>query len=76
MTTITIPKEITKGEELVVISRGEYNEYIRWRKAVATHRTFKPTKAVLRDLEEAREEYRHGKTMTLHELKQELEIRS
>ncbi len=76
MTTITIPKKITKGEELVVISRGEYNEYVRWKKAVATHRTFKPTKAALRDLEEAREEYRHGKTITLHELKQELGIRS
>ena len=76
MTTITIPKKITKGEELVVISRGEYNEYIRWKKAVTTYRTFKPTKAVLRDLEKAREEYRHGKTMTLYELKQKLEIRS
>ncbi len=76
MTTITIPKKITKGEKLVVISCGEYNEYIRWRKAIAIHRTFKPTKAVLRDLEEAREEYRRGKTMTLHELKQKLGIRS
>lgn len=72
MATITIPRKITKGEELVVLPREEYEEYAHWRKAVSTKRAFKPTRAELRELEEARDEYRRGKTMTLHELKQKL----
>ena len=75
MAIITIPRKVTKGKELVVLHREEYEEYARWKKAVETHRTFKPKKAELRDLARAREEYRRGKTMTLHELKQKLGFR-
>lgn len=76
MATITIPKKITNGKELVVMPREEYQEYARWKKTVSAKRIFKPTKAELKDLEEARNEYRHGKTMTFHELKQKLGFRS
>ncbi|MBI3274038.1 MAG: hypothetical protein HYZ69_02745 [Candidatus Colwellbacteria bacterium] len=74
MTTITIPKTVTKGTELVIIPREEYDEFLNWRKAVETHKTFKPTKAELRDLQEAREERGRGIYMTLNELKQKLGI--
>src|SRR3989338_11130366 len=33
MNTITIPKKITKGDELVVISKKEYEQYLRAKKA-------------------------------------------
>ena len=32
MPTITIPKKFTKGEELVIISRKEYDQFLRSRK--------------------------------------------
>lgn len=32
MNTVTIPKKITRGEELVVISRKEYERFLRARK--------------------------------------------
>jgi hypothetical protein len=32
MTTITIPKTVTKGEELVVIPRKDYEEFLRLKK--------------------------------------------
>lgn len=72
MSTLTIPKKITKGAELVIVPREEYEEFSRWRKAVETRKTFKPTKAQLQDLEEARKEYRRGEYMTLDGLKQKL----
>ena len=77
MTTVTTPtKKIVKNKELVVIPRHLYNEFLEWQEKIKSARTFKPTKTILRDLEKAREEYRRGKTMTLHELKQKLEIRN
>jgi len=48
MTTLTIPKKITRGEELVVISRKEYEKLL-----------FK--KELDRDLEKALEEVKQGK---------------
>ena len=76
MTTITIPKKLTKGAELVVVPREEYEEYTHWRKAVETHPMFKPTKSELKDLETGRREYMSGKTMKLNEFKQKLGFRS
>ena len=32
MVTITIPRKVTKGEELVVISRKEYERFLRFQK--------------------------------------------
>lgn len=29
MQTVTIPKKLTKGEELIIISRREFEEYLR-----------------------------------------------
>jgi len=30
--TITIPKKVTKGEELLVVPRKIFEEFLRWRK--------------------------------------------
>ena len=66
MTTITIPKEmIRKNDDLVLIPRKEYEAFKVWErreeaKPSRTFKTFKPTKAQIRDLKEAREEYQRG----------------
>ncbi len=54
MVTITIPKQITKGEELVVVRRSEFDLFAKW-------------KAEMRDaldkVARGRAEYRAGKTV-------------
>lgn len=69
---ITIPKELAEKGELVVISRSEYEEYLRWQKSV---KTFKPTAAEKKALKEARKDFARGNYITLEELKNELEGR-
>lgn len=72
MNTVTIPKTVTKGEELVVVSRREYEAFSRWQKSV---KQFAPTAAQVRDLARARADYRQGKYITLNELKRKLAAR-
>lgn len=77
MATVTTPKKITKGEELVVIPREEYEEFSRWRKTVKLlkpKKIFIPTKAQKKDLQRARREYKKGNYFTINELKRKLEI--
>lgn len=73
MMPITIPKNITKGEELVVIPRKEYEEFSRWKGTVKLFKSFIPTSAQKKDLRNARKEYMLGKYLTFHELKRKLE---
>lgn len=73
MPTLTIPKEIIKKEDkLIRVPRNEYKAFLQWRK-IAEHprefKTFKPTKAQLKDLEDARKERRRGVYLTFDELK-------
>ena len=56
MTTITIPQKITKGEELVVISRKEYENFLH---SVSQDKT----PVLSYGLIEALEEIRQGKVM-------------
>lgn len=71
MNTVTIPKRITRGEELVVIPRKEYEEYLQLRKIIPV---VKMTPAQRRDLEQARKDYKQGKYITLEQLEHELGI--
>jgi len=73
MTTVTIPKELVKKGDLVVISREEYEEFAKWRGVMKSFKSFTPTSAQKRELKKAREEYKKGKYLTLNELKRELE---
>lgn len=72
MSTITIPKKLTKGEELVVIPRKEYDEFSQWQKTV---KYFNPTSAQIKALRKAQEEYKKGKYLTLDELKHKLGVK-
>ena len=69
MSTVTIPKKMTKGEELVVIPLKEY-EALLWQKKV---REFVPTTAQKHALKEARKNRAQGKYLTVNELKRKLD---
>ena len=70
MTTITIPKKLTKGEELVVIPRKEYEEYLHLRKVIPVVKMTAPEK---REWQRAKKDYNQGKYVTLEELEHELD---
>lgn len=71
MATLTIPKELTRKGELVVIPRQEYEEFLQLQKIVPI---VKMTPAQKRDLQKARKDYQEGKYITLQELERELGI--
>ena len=71
MTTITIPKEITKKGELIVISREEYEDLL----AVKKIREFTPTKAQRQDLKKAIKNFAAKKSISLEKMKYELGIK-
>lgn len=55
MTTVTIPKKVTKGEELVVIPRKDYEEFLRLKQQKAFSRLDK-------DLQESLLQVARGET--------------
>lgn len=69
MTTLTIPKQLTKGDELVVIPRREYEVFSEWREAFGPMKEFTYTSAQKRVLKQARADYRRGKFLTHYEFK-------
>lgn len=73
MTTLTIPKQLTKTGELIVISRKEYERLLR-----AVKKPVKRVRTQLdKDLAKALAEVRQGKTVgpfhSVKELKKSLE---
>lgn len=71
MPTLTIPKELTKKGELVIIPRKEYEEFLRFRRKALPEVSM--TRAQKRSLMQARKNLAQGKYLTLDELKQKLE---
>lgn len=69
MATITIPKQLVKKGDLVLLPRSEYEEFLHWKESV---KTFKPTAAEKKALREARRDLSQGNYITLEELKNEL----
>lgn len=66
--TVTIPRNLTSGKELVVISLEEYEALMTLKRAYE----FQPTSAQKRALEKARKNLKKGEFLTLGELKQKL----
>ena len=62
---ITIPKELVKKKELVLIPRRKYEELLRMRET-------KLNLSEKRAIKEAREELRKGKYLTLKQFQHEL----
>ena len=67
MTTMTIPKTFRASDDLIVLSRREY-ESLKARVVPE----FTPIKADLLALARARKSFRAGKTISLAQLKREL----
>lgn len=76
MTTITIPDNLTKNKDFVVIPRKEYEEFYQWKEVAKLFKTFAPTAAQKRDLKRAREEYKQKKYLTLNEFKNKLGVKN
>jgi len=74
MATITIPKNLIKNDDLVVIPRKEYEEFYQWKETAKLFKTFAPTAAQKRDFKKARKEYAAGEYITLSQLENELGI--
>lgn len=68
MATITIPRKITKGEELVVIPRKDYEELLGLKKIPE----FQPTAAQKKALIRARKNRESGNFLTFNEIKKKL----
>lgn len=71
MATITIPKKITKGEDLVIVPREEYEELLELRKI----HEFQPTPAQKKALIQARKNRKKGNSLTFNELENKLGFR-
>jgi len=71
MTTITIPKELIKEEELVIIPRRKYEEFLRFQ-PLKKNKEFMITVFQKKRLEKARKNLAEGKYLTMHELKRKL----
>jgi hypothetical protein len=68
MPIFTIPKKITKGEELVVIPLREYEEFLVFKKNFE----FEASSAQKKALKKARRNREKGNFLTLNDLKQKL----
>lgn len=75
MNTITIPRNLIKNDDLVIIPRKEYEEFYQWKEVAKLFKTFVPTVAQKRDLKKAREDYKQEKYLTLNEFKHRLAIK-
>ena len=72
MTTVTISKGLTKKRDLVMISRREYEEFLKFRLRKVSE--VKMTAAQKQALNRARKNLARGKYLTIHDLKQKLGI--
>lgn len=68
MSVINVPSKVTKGEELVIIPKKEYEALSQLRKIYE----FAPTADQKRALRLARENRKKGRVLTLDELKRKL----
>lgn len=69
---ITIPKEMVRRGDMVIILREEYEEFSRWKTLVRAFKTFVPTQRQRRDLGNARRDYKKGKYLNLNEFESKL----
>jgi len=66
---VAIPKELSRNEDLVVIPRSDYEEFLQLKKIIPLiELTLSEKKAI----KEARKEIKQGKYSTINQLKNEL----
>ena len=69
--TITIPKELARTGDLVLVPRKDYEKFLAYR--LRNVKTFKPTAAEKKALARARREFKEGNYVTLKQLEDELD---
>ena len=67
---IAIPKKLLKKEDLVIIPRSEYEEFLRLKKIIPL---VKPTLSEKKAIKKGRKEIQEGEYLTLKQLKDEVE---
>jgi len=72
MPNVTIPKELVDKKDLIAVPRGTYEEFLGWLKKVKSGRTFKPTQAEKKSLEQARKNFAKGKYTPWEDIKYDL----
>ena len=60
MYTLTVPKEVTKGETLIIIPKKEYDDFLNFRKK---QQATSIRKTLNQDLDEALDDVKHGRTI-------------
>ena len=68
MTTITIPKGINTGAELVAVPRRNYNDFLAWQRKIKSAKIFEPTPKEKKELAQARKNFAAGKSVSIDEL--------
>lgn len=74
MTNITIPKGTTTNQDLVAVPKSIYKDFLNWQRKVKSVKTYNPTDIERREIVQARKEAAEGKTTTLEELENELNL--
>ncbi len=67
---LSIPRELSKEGELVIMPRADYEEFLRLKKVIPL---VEPTLSEKKAIKVGRKEIREGKYLTLRQLKNELE---
>lgn len=71
---VIIPKKLVQKDNLVIVPRKEYEGYLKYKKLGKSVRTYKPTKAELRMIKRAKEDFKKSNYMTLEQLKEKLNL--
>jgi len=72
MTTLTIPKELTRERELVAVPLKNYKEFLERQKRIKSRREFNSSTAERKALLRARKNIVRGNYLTLEELRNAL----
>lgn len=61
MITVTLPKKLTAGGDVVILSRRDYERFILAERKVKSKKTFTPSQPDKAELTRARRNFRAGK---------------
>lgn len=68
MAIVTIPKELSKNQDLIAVPRNIYEEFLMWQKRIKSIKTFRSTSADKQALKRGRKNLAKGNYITLDEL--------
>lgn len=73
MAIITLPKALKQTEKnLIAVPQSVYREFLAWQKKVKSQRTYHPTKAEKKSLEQGRKSFSKENYTELSQLRHEL----